>query len=108
MVEQPRSKAILVRRAQRTLANAKAAVRTRALKRLGEILDERRQDLLAINAADVEAADASGLGGSLRKRLARPSSTASLTASDNWVTQKTRSAKRCASESSTKDLFSLR
>ncbi len=70
MVEQPRSKAILVRRAQRTLASATAAVRTRALKRLGEILDERRQDLLAINAADVEAADASGLGGSLRKRLA--------------------------------------
>jgi glutamate-5-semialdehyde dehydrogenase len=62
--------AVSVRRAQRRLGSADAAVRTRVLERLDEILAERTADVLAANARDLAAARAADLAPPLLHRLA--------------------------------------
>lgn len=58
------------REASRVLATAGTALKDRALVRMAEDLWQRRGEVLAANAADLEAAEAAGLSAPLRKRLA--------------------------------------
>jgi gamma-glutamyl phosphate reductase len=59
-----------VRDAQRLLARAGGAGRTRVLRRLSDLLADREPDLLEANRRDLEAARESALAGPLVKRLA--------------------------------------
>ncbi len=61
--------ATAVRECQRELGSAPGAVRDRILERLAALLDRRRDDLLAANRKDLEAADAGGLALPLLRRL---------------------------------------
>ena len=58
-----------VREAQRGLGSAAGEVRSRVLSRLAALLRETSDDLRAANRRDLEAAEASGLGGPLLGRL---------------------------------------
>ena len=58
-----------VREAQRRLGSAAGEVRSRVLSRLAALLRETSDDLRAANRRDLEAAEASGLGGPLLGRL---------------------------------------
>lgn len=62
--------AAAVRRAQRRLGAAPAAARTAVLVRLVELLEQRRSEILAANARDLEAARAADLAPPLLARLA--------------------------------------
>lgn len=59
-----------VRCAQRQLAGVDGATRSAVLRRLERLLEEREAAILRANAEDLEAADAAGLTGPLRMRLA--------------------------------------
>jgi len=65
-----RNRVEALRDAQRVLGAAESVARTRALRRLGELLGERTEDLLAANAEDLTAAEDEGLEGPLLSRLA--------------------------------------
>ncbi len=61
--------ATAVRESQRELGSAPGEVRDRILERLGELLDERSEELLAANARDLAEAGATGLALPLLRRL---------------------------------------
>ncbi len=69
MTEALRKQVEAVRHAQRELAGAAGAQRTRALRALGEALRTREAEILARNAEDVRRAEEDGLSGPLIKRL---------------------------------------
>ncbi len=58
-----------LRRCQRRLGSAPGAARSRILERLAALLDERREEILAANARDLEAARSGNLAGPLLGRL---------------------------------------
>ncbi|MCB9727757.1 MAG: glutamate-5-semialdehyde dehydrogenase [Deltaproteobacteria bacterium] len=58
------------RAASRALGRASSAQRDRVLERLAALLTERQDELVAANTRDLEAADAAGVTGALRDRLA--------------------------------------
>lgn len=62
--------ATAVRTAQRRLGSASRDKRSAVLRRLAQLLDERREALLAANRQDLEAAGEAKLTGPLLKRLA--------------------------------------
>jgi glutamate-5-semialdehyde dehydrogenase len=64
-----RDLALAVRWAQRRLAAAPGAVRTAVLERLGTLLVEREEEILAANRCDLEAAHRDRLAEPLRERL---------------------------------------
>ena len=69
MVREAAAAARAVREAQRRLGSAGGEARGRILVRLAALLRETGGDLLAANRCDLEAAEASGLGGPLLGRL---------------------------------------
>ena len=62
--------AAAVRNAQRSFGSARGGQRSAVLRRLASILEEREAALLRANRRDLEAAEETGLTGTLLKRLA--------------------------------------
>ncbi len=69
LAEASSATAAAVRECQRRLGSAAGEVRDRILERLAVVLGERRQDLLAANRQDLQAAGATGLALPLLRRL---------------------------------------
>ncbi len=67
---QPETLAASVRKAQRSFGSSRGEQRSAVLLRLATILVDREASLLQANRRDLEAADESGLTGTLLKRLA--------------------------------------
>lgn len=64
-----KSKAAAAKKAAKVLASAGTAVKNRALAAMAEALENRKQEILAANAADMEAAAAKGMKSSMLDRL---------------------------------------